>query len=86
MPESRRGTSLAGKTFVFTGELTGLRRSEARDLVTALGGRAAASVSKATDYVVVGQNPGSKSDEARRLGVAVLSEREFRRLVGLEPN
>ncbi len=81
MPESLRGRALEGKTFVFTGELAGLRRSEAQALVTGLGGRAASSVSKSTDYVVVGENPGSKYDDARRLGVTVLDETAFRKLI-----
>jgi DNA ligase (NAD+) len=82
MPEEKRGRPLAGKTFVFTGELSGFKRSEALELVTNLGGRAASSVSKATDYVVVGENPGSKYDDARRLGVAVLDEAEFKKIIG----
>lgn len=82
MPGSRRGRALEGKTFVFTGELAGLKRSEAQTLVTGLGGRAASSVSKSTDYVVVGENPGSKYDDARRLGVTVLDETAFRKLIG----
>lgn len=82
MPESPRGRALEGKTFVFTGELAGLKRSEAQALVAGLGGRAASSVSKSTDYVVVGENPGSKYDDARRLGVTVLDEAAFRKLIG----
>ncbi len=82
MPESPRGRALEGKTFVFTGELAGLKRSEAQALVAELGGRAASSVSKSTDYVVVGENPGSKYDDARRLGVTVLDEAAFRKLIG----
>jgi DNA ligase (NAD+) len=81
MPESRLGRALEGKTFVFTGELAGLKRSEAQAIVTELGGRAASSVSKSTDYVVVGENPGSKYDDARRLGVTVLDEAAFRELI-----
>jgi len=82
LPEEKRDRPLVGKTFVFTGELPGLKRSEAQELVTGLGGRAASSVSKATDYVVVGENPGSKYDDARRLGVTVLNETEFKKLIG----
>jgi DNA ligase (NAD+) len=85
MPEEKRARSLEGKTFVFTGELAGLKRSEAQEIVTSLGGRAASSVSKATDYVVVGENPGSKYDDAKRLGVTVLSLAEFSKLVGRTP-
>ncbi len=82
MPEEKGGRPLAGKTFVFTGELSSLKRAEAQDLVTRLGGRAASSVSQATDYVVVGENPGSKYDDAKRLGVVVIDEAEFKKIIG----
>jgi DNA ligase (NAD+) len=65
---------LAGKTFVLTGTLPTLTRDAARDLIQRLGGRVVGSVSKKTDYVVVGEAAGSKADDARRLGVAVLDE------------
>jgi len=71
----------AGKTVVFTGTL-GMPRSEAERIVKAQGGRAASSVSKKTDYVVVGESPGSKRDDAERLGIPVLREEEFRRMAG----
>ena len=83
--EENRGRPLEGKTFVFTGELEGLKRSVAQELVTSLGGRAASSVSRATDYVVAGENPGSKYNEARRLGVTVLNLADFNKLVGRIP-
>ena len=67
---------LAGKSFVFTGTLT-IARNEAESKVKALGGKAGSSVSRATDYVVVGENAGSKADKARQLGVTMLSEEEF---------
>jgi DNA ligase (NAD+) len=73
---------LAGKTVVLTGGLRTMTRDQARDLVSRLGGRVTGSVSKKTDYVVVGEDPGSKADDARRLGVAVLDEDAFRQLVG----
>jgi DNA ligase (NAD+) len=78
-----RDASLAGKAFVFTGTLSSMTRQEAEREVTARGGRAASSVSKATDFVVAGEDPGSKAERARELGVTVLSEEEFRSLVGL---
>jgi DNA ligase (NAD+) len=65
---------LAGKTFVLTGTLPTLTREEARDLISRLGGRVTGSVSRKTDYVVAGDAPGSKVDDARRLGVAILDE------------
>ena len=65
---------LAGKTVVMTGSLPTLSREAARELVEGHGGRVASSVSKKTDYVVVGEAPGSKADDARRLGVTILDE------------
>jgi DNA ligase (NAD+) len=73
---------LAGKTFVFTGTLASFTREEAQRLVEELGGHAASSVSKKTDYVVVGSDPGSKAEKARQLGVPMLSEEEFKKLIG----
>jgi DNA ligase (NAD+) len=73
---------LAGKTFVLTGSLPGLTRDQARDMVEKAGGRVTGSVSKKTSYVVVGETPGSKADDARRLGVATLDEAAFLELVG----
>jgi len=71
------GRALEGKKFVFTGALERLSRRDAEALVESLGGRATGSVSKATDYVVVGDEAGSKADTARRLGVATLDEAAF---------
>jgi len=73
---------LEGKTFVFTGGLERCSRDEAKRLAEVLGGRAVSSVNKRTDYVVAGKDPGSKLDEAKRLGVTVLTEEEFRKLIG----
>ena len=73
---------LDGKSIVLTGSLRRLTRDEARDLVLRLGGRVTGSVSKKTDYVVVGEDAGSKADDARRLKVPVLDEAQFLTLVG----
>lgn len=70
----------AGKSFVFTGTLQ-MDRREAENLVKSLGGRPAGSVSSKTDYVVVGDNPGSKAHRAQELGVKVLTEADFQSLV-----
>jgi len=70
-----------GKTFVFTGTLSSMTRDEAKNFVEKLGGKASSSVSKKTDYVVVGENPGSKADKARNLGVTILSEEKFKKLL-----
>lgn len=72
---------LAGKTFVFTGELETMSRSAAAKLVETMGGKEIKSVSKKTDYVVVGANPGSKYDKALTLKVTVLDENAFLELI-----
>ncbi|EKP94545.1 DNA ligase, NAD-dependent [Thermaerobacter subterraneus DSM 13965] len=82
-PEVRE--RVAGKTFVFTGGLASMTRDEAQELVEALGGRATGSVSRKTDYVVAGEGAGSKLARARELGIPVLDEAAFLRLVGREP-
>jgi len=73
---------LAGKIVVFTGELESYTRSEAEELVYKLGGIPASSVSKKTSFVVVGKNPGSKYEKAKELGVRILTEEEFLKLIG----
>ena len=72
---------LDGLRFVFTGGLDRWTREEARDLVESLGGRVTSSVSRSTDYVVAGADPGSKAAEAAELGVAILDEEEFATLL-----
>ncbi len=64
-------------SFVLTGELKSLTRDEAKNMIRELGGDVSSSVSRKTDYVVVGKNPGSKYDKARRLGVKIINEQEF---------
>ncbi len=81
-PARPRSTRLAGKSFVITGVLAGMPREEAEELIRAAGGKVSGSVSKLTDYVLVGENPGSKYDKAVELGVEVLDLAEFQRLVG----
>lgn len=73
---------LKGKVFVFTGALKEFTRSEAKKIVEELGGVAASSVSRNVDYVVVGENPGSKYDKAKKLGIKIINEEEFKKLIG----
>ncbi len=77
--------TLEGMSVVVTGSLAGFSRDEAKEAITARGGKATASVSKKTDYVVVGDSPGSKHDKALQLGVPVLDEDGFRRLLADGP-
>jgi len=72
---------LSGKSFVFTGGLKTLSREEAESRVEALGGKASSSVRKKTDYVVVGEEPGSKYEKAKSLGVKILTEEDFLQLI-----
>jgi len=80
-PEEKAKKKLAGKTFVFTGTLKNFTREEAKEKVEELGGKVSNSVSRKTDYVVVGENPGSKYDKARQLGVKIITEEEFLELI-----
>jgi DNA ligase (NAD+) len=83
-PVRVEGGPLVGQTFVFTGALS-IPREVAEARVRALGGKASSSVSKATNFVVVGEKPGSKADKARQLDVRILSEEEFNAMMeGLE--
>jgi DNA ligase (NAD+) len=72
-----------GKSVVFTGTLASMTRQEAADLVTARGARVSGTVNKKLDYVVAGQDPGSKYQKAQDLGVRLLSEEEFLRHLGV---
>jgi DNA ligase (NAD+) len=81
--KKHRGTTLAGKTFVLTGTLAHLTRDEAKKLIEDAGGRVSGSVSKKTDFVVAGDDAGSKLDKAKELGVKVIGEKEMQELAGV---
>ncbi|MFA5021187.1 MAG: NAD-dependent DNA ligase LigA [Patescibacteria group bacterium] len=82
LPKQQPAGRLAGLTFVLTGELAGLTRDEAKSKIRELGGETSSSVSRQTDYVVAGENPGSKYAKAEKLGVKIITEPEFRKLIG----
>jgi DNA ligase (NAD+) len=73
--------ALAGKVFVLTGTLPHLTRDEARELIIAAGGRVTSSVSRKTDYVVAGHDPGSKYEQAQRLAIPIIGEEELYKLL-----
>lgn len=81
-PAEAAAGPLAGKTFVVTGTLTKYGRDDVEALIAQLGGRATSSVSKNTDYVLAGEKAGSKLDKAKKLGVRVIDEAEFERMIG----
>ncbi|MBI4432961.1 MAG: NAD-dependent DNA ligase LigA [Candidatus Omnitrophica bacterium] len=80
-PKKESGASLAGQTFVLTGMLESFTRDEAAQAIMDRGGRVSSSVSKKTSAVITGADPGSKLDDAKKLGVKVLAEEEFKKLL-----
>jgi DNA ligase (NAD+) len=78
---AKRKMPLQGKTFLFTGALEGMTRDEATDLVEELGGTVASGAGRGVAYVVAGKDPGSKYTKAKELGLTIINEAEFRRLV-----
>ncbi len=81
-PAEVGGADLTGKTLVVTGTLERYSRDEVEDLIKKLGGKATGSVSKSTDYLIAGEKAGSKLDKARELGVPVLTEAQFEKMIG----
>ena len=74
--------NLAGLTFVITGRFESMTRRDAKELIESAGGRASSSVSNKTDYLVAGENAGSKLSKAEEIGVTVISEEELLELLG----
>jgi len=81
-PKAKERGKLAGKIFVFTGAMKDFARDEARTLVESMGATTASTVSKKADFVVVGEDPGSKFDKAKELGIKTLTEEEFKKIIG----
>lgn len=81
LPPEKFGKKLAGKTFVLTGTLKSLTRAEAEKKIRLLGGHPSSSVSKETDFLVVGKKPGSKLNKAKKLGVKIIDEKKFLELI-----
>jgi len=81
-PKAKEKGKLAGKVFIFTGALQSFGRDEARNLVESLGGMTASTISKKVDFVVAGEDPGSKFDKAKKLGIKILTEAEFKKMIG----
>ena len=75
---------LAGKQFVLTGTLKDFTRTQSKEIISELGGRVTGSVSKKTDYVVAGEDPGSKYQKAQKLGVTIINEEEFKKILTSE--
>jgi DNA ligase (NAD+) len=81
MKSKIKGHSFAGKVFVLTGSLEHYSRDEATALIKERGGKTSGSVSKNTDYVLVGEEPGSKHDKAKELGIKIISEKQFKEML-----
>ncbi len=79
--EKETGNSLSGKTFVLTGALSEYTRNEASEIIENLGGKVSSSVSSKTSFVLAGEDPGSKYDKAKALGVKIISEQEFKDMI-----
>jgi DNA ligase (NAD+) len=80
-PKTKEKGKLVDKTFLFTGALKTFGRDEARNLVESSGGMTTSSISKKVDYLVVGEDPGSKFDKAKELGIKILTEEEFKKMI-----
>ena len=81
--EAKKEGHLTGKKFVFTGGLESLSRPDASDLVMKNGGIVSSAIGKDIDYVVVGTDPGSKYKKAKKLGLVIIDENEFKKIVGV---
>ena len=81
--EKNRDNRFEGKTFVLTGSLENYTREEASSIIESFGGKTSSSVSKKTDYILAGEEAGSKLTKAEALGVKIISEKEFQEMIKL---
>ena len=81
LEEESEDNRFEGKTFVLTGSLEDFTRNEASEIIERLGGKTSGTVSKKTDYVLAGEDAGSKLTKAQNLGVTVISEAEFKEMI-----
>ena len=81
-PQTRRSTKLAGKTFVVTGTLEHFTRQQAEQAIRQAGAKASSSLSKKTDFVLAGENPGSKFEKAKKLGIEIITQEQFMEMIG----
>jgi len=79
--QTNNSEKLSGLKFIFTGSLTHCSRFDAQEIVKSMGAKVASSISKNLDYVVVGKDPGSKLEKAKKLGLKIISEDEFQKLI-----
>jgi DNA ligase (NAD+) len=79
--KKKRAQIFTEKQFVLTGTLKDFTRTQVTEIIGELGGRVTSSVSKKTDYVVVGEDPGSKYQKAKKLGITIIDEEEFKKLI-----
>jgi len=80
--KSSRSNKLAGKSFVLTGSLENYTREEIKTMILEQGGKVSSSISSKTDYVILGENPGSKFEKAQKLGISIINETEFLQIAG----
>jgi DNA ligase (NAD+) len=81
MSQGAKDLRFAGKTFVLTGTLPTMTRSQATEIIEKFGGKVSGSVSKKTDYVLAGENAGSKLTKANQLGITVITEEDFEKMI-----
>ena len=79
--ETLQNTFFSGKTVVLTGTIDGISRNELKEIIEKMGGKVSGSVSKKTDYVIVGEDPGSKYEKALSLGIEIIDENRLKTII-----